>query len=160
MAALKTMARPSKVKAAPALKIVHEIPAELIAVALAFKGPKIEAPLEPGEFTLRGLVTLSVDVAVLKAEPVEARQGCKLDVAMIITALAERLRLKPSAVAAALEEALHAANRGEVDQLYLDALTPILTRVAGEISEALPRVTRQGATKVTGEVLHTSFEPL
>lgn len=162
--ALKSMSRvarkPVQAAPAPALKIAHEIPAQLLAVALAYKGPKVEAPLEPGEYAVRGTVVLSVDCAVKKGEPVQAHQAATLDMGMVIVGIAERLNVKPSALAGILEAALLAASEEAVDQLYLDAVQGVLARVASQLSEALPRVTRQGATRVTGEVAITSFEPL
>jgi hypothetical protein len=145
-----------------ALVLARKLPSiDLEEILLAGHKPmKLDDALPAGEFTLRGEITLAVDVAILKEDPVEARQGCRIDVAMIVTALCERLEVKPSAVAAVLEEAMLAADKGEVEQLYLDVVQPVIARVAAEISEALPREIRRGAIRVTGDVELTGFEPL
>jgi hypothetical protein len=140
--------RAPKRKAAQApAEVADALALDLLTLVLQ-KKLAISSPLPPGLHQVRGLATLDVDAWVEKAAPGEQAKAWPIrDILLVALRLAcpgqERLlRLLKDAAAEVLGgepvEAGHVA-------VCLDA-------VHTEILDQLPKLPREGATKVTGEV--------
>lgn len=135
------------------------IPEAAIVEALSRKlGSDLE-PLEPGEYVVRGKVTVNVDCVVSKGQPTSARQAVRLDPSRLLAAALRLAGVRMDKAANLIERAVQSATAEESPEApeWLDVIEGTVGRCKSAIADALPMQPREGACKVTGSVVVGDF---
>lgn len=118
------------------------------------------AQIEPGEYPLRGEVTLELDCVVGRREDVLAYPAITFDAAALAAAILCRSGISTEKIGKLVEaSALEVANGKVPSGTHLDLCKGAIDRARAKVREGIRRTKKDGATTVTGDVKIVDFIP-
>jgi hypothetical protein len=136
-----------------------DMPAAAIAAAiekqLKFAG---EDPpqLEPGEYPLRGRVTIELDCSVSKGDPVGTTQSFKPDWPAVVACILDECKIHPDRIQPFLTAVFRRVGKEKVPVVEKATVDAVIDTEKAKMPAGADR---QGATKVSGRVELVSYQP-